>query len=188
MQPPLQTGCLRGHKLATECMPRGMFRNPHPEHARTPGVPGFQQPEAGDRRFAPARHPVCPTPMPPRCYHVSISSPAGFAVSFEAAAAALEAIDRMFFEPDGAFVWTGSAAGDAANGGDATAAAWQLDGVLYDRGGRVEYVEVKGNAPPDVLEALWTALGWPATPLTFQLMREGVVLDEPAFRAWLAGE
>ncbi|MFM8175729.1 MAG: hypothetical protein ACKN81_19495 [Pirellulaceae bacterium] len=40
----------------------------------------------------------------------------------------------MFFEPDGSWVWTGSEA----------TRRWQLDGQLYDRHGRVIYLELKG--------------------------------------------
>ncbi|MEX2185671.1 MAG: hypothetical protein WD875_02710 [Pirellulales bacterium] len=130
--------------------------------------------------------------MQPRSYHVSIASPAGFAVSFEQAAAALESLERMFFEPDGSFVWTENrtATVDHENGPstDEIETSWQIDGVLYDRGGRLAYVEIKGNAPADAINRLLPALGWPEARLTFQLMREGVVLDEVAFRQWLAGE
>ena len=61
-----------------------------------------------------------------------------FAVSFEEASAALERLPRMFVEPDGSFVWVA----------DETTRSWQLDGMLYDRDGRLLYVELKGDAPP----------------------------------------
>lgn len=123
--------------------------------------------------------------MPMRPYHVAITSPSGFAVSFEQAAASLERQQRLFIEPDGSFVCRGQTPSAERDGG-APEAEWQLDGVLYDRAGRLEYVEIKGNAPPDALDRLLAALGWPATPLAFGLVREGIVLDEAAFRRWLA--
>ncbi len=98
----------------------------------------------------------------------------------------LERLERMYFEPDGSFVWTGEF--DAAEANDVAAGTtWQVDGVLYDRGGRLAYVEIKGGAPLDVLKRLLAAFGWPDTRLTFQLVREGIVLEEEAFWAWLAG-
>jgi hypothetical protein len=127
--------------------------------------------------------------MQRRWYHVSISSTDGFAVSFEQAAAALERLERMFTEPDGSFVWNGvsPAAGGASAGAGPMATAWQLEGVLYDHGGRLVYIELKGDAPPEALDRLLAAFGWPQTTLAFHMMREGIALDEAAFRAWLAG-
>jgi hypothetical protein len=106
-----------------------------------------------------------------RPFHVIVTSPPGFAVSFEDVAGSLDRIDRLFIEPDGAFVWAGD--------------AWQIDGTLYDRDGRLQYVELKGMLPSGDLDRLLDALGWPATPVVFELVREGKMLDEAAFRAWL---
>lgn len=112
---------------------------------------------------------------------VTLSVPPGprmpFAVSFEEAAAALSGLERMFFEPDGSFVWV-SQAGEPA---------WQVDGVLYDDANRLQLVELKGCCPAAELERLLRACGWPATPVMFQLRREGVFLDETEFRR-LAGQ
>ncbi len=95
-----------------------------------------------------------------------------FPVTFEQAEAALAALPRLFIEPDGSFVWV---ADDAQR-------SWQIDGNLYDRDGRLVYVEVKGRCPADAFDQLLRALGWPAVPLVFQLIREAVYLDEAAFR------
>ncbi len=97
-----------------------------------------------------------------------------FDVSFEQAYAALEQLPRMFIEPDGSFVWTSAAAGTA----------WQLDGVLYDRNGRLLHVDLKGTCPVEALEAFLAALGWPAIGVLFELMHEGVLLDEQQFRKY----
>jgi hypothetical protein len=95
-----------------------------------------------------------------------------FAVSFEVAAAALAELPRMYVEPDGAFVWTPAD----------TTPACRMEGVMYDRAGRLLYVDVAGECPPASFDGFLAALGWPATPLVFQLVREAVFLDEPSFR------
>jgi hypothetical protein len=100
-----------------------------------------------------------------------------FALTFEAAGAALGKLERMYFEPDGSFVWV------SAN----PAEPWQVDGVLYDRHERLLYLELKGECPSHEFDRLLAACGWPATPLMFQLVREAVFLDELEFRRWAEG-
>lgn len=101
-----------------------------------------------------------------------------FGVTFEDVSDALSTWPRMFVEPDGAILWTG----DDAQG------RWQVDGNLYDRAGRLVYVDLAGNSPQGQFDELLAVLGWPATAVMFQLKREGVWLDEAAFRRWAAGE
>src|SRR4051794_7199501 len=98
---------------------------------------------------------------------------APLAVTFDAALAALEAIPRMFIEPDGSFVWTGT-------GQDGR--AWQVDGNLIDRGDALAYVDLKGSCPEQQFDVLLAALGWPQKRLVFQLPRQGVFLEELEFR------
>jgi hypothetical protein len=98
-------------------------------------------------------------------------SPSLFARTFEEVSDSLAALPRMFVEPDGSFVWVAS-----------SGPAWQLDGVLYDGAGRLWYVELKGRCPQEEFDRLLSALGWPQTAVVFQLVREAVELDEPAFR------
>ena len=95
-----------------------------------------------------------------------------FGLSFEEAAAALRELPRMYCEEDGSFVWV-SAHGKPA---------WQVDGNLYDRAGRLLFVDLKGSCPSDALNRLLTACGWPATAVVFQLVREAVFVDEAEFR------
>lgn len=95
-----------------------------------------------------------------------------FAVTFETASEALLALERMFLEPDGSFVWV-STAKDRP---------WQLDGVLYDRAERLLYVDLKGACTPGDFDRLLEALGWPETPVMFQLVHEAVFLDGAEFR------
>jgi hypothetical protein len=95
-----------------------------------------------------------------------------FEKSFEAASEALLVLERMFLEPDGSFVWVSTA----------KERPWQLDGVLYDRAERLLYVDLKGACTLDDFDRLLEALGWPETPVMFQLVREAVFLDEAEFR------
>jgi len=95
-------------------------------------------------------------------------------VTFEQARESLAQLSRLDIEPDGFFVLTGESRGNR----------WQLDGHLYDFNDRLHRVELHGQCPPHALDALLTCVGWPATPLAFELVMEGVALDEVAFRAW----
>lgn len=78
----------------------------------------------------------------------------------------------MYCEPDGSFVWV-SPAGEPP---------WQVDGVLYDRGGRLLFVDLKGNCPSTEFDRLLGACGWPAAPVLFQLVRQAVFVEETEFR------
>jgi hypothetical protein len=99
---------------------------------------------------------------------------ATFPVSFEEAGAALEKLPRLYFEPDGSFVWV--------SGHDEP--AWQVDGNLFDRAGRLLFVDLKGTCPSEQFDQLLAAFGWPGTAVMFQLLREAVFLDETAFRRY----
>jgi hypothetical protein len=104
--------------------------------------------------------------------HEALAHP--FNLSFEAAVERLNQLERMFSEPDGSFVWTSPHDGPP----------WQIDGNLFDRNGRLLFVDLKGSCPREEFDRLLTAFGWPETPLVFQLVREAVFLDEPEFRRW----
>ena len=106
------------------------------------------------------------------CIHGEAAA-APLAVTYEVAAAELGKLPRLFLEPDGSFVWTGNTA-DSMH--------WQVDGNLIDRGDVLAYVELRGSCPSEQFDVLLRALGWPETPLTFQLLKQGVLLDESAFR------
>jgi hypothetical protein len=99
-----------------------------------------------------------------------------FDCTFEEASARLEALERMFLEPDGSFVWTSSQADRS----------WQVDGNLYDRAQRLAFVDLSGACPSAEFNRLLAALGWPQTPLVFQLTHEAVVLAEDEFRRYAA--
>lgn len=73
--------------------------------------------------------------------HLKISpGDANPSVSFEELNRRLSEKPRLHFELDGSFVWRCEAADDATD-----SPAWQVDGMVYDRNGRVELVELKGN-------------------------------------------
>jgi hypothetical protein len=103
--------------------------------------------------------------------HEQIATP--FAVSFEEAYAAMEALPRMFIEPDGSFVWV-SSQGESPR--------WQLDGALYDRSGRLLYVDLKGECPPEAWDKLLGCVGAPPQAVMAQLVRQAVFLGEDDFR------
>lgn len=100
----------------------------------------------------------------------------GFVVTFETVGERLAGKERLYFEPDGSFVWVAAA----------EERAWQLDGLLADRADRLLYVELKGTCPPEALDELLAAIGRPAEGFMFQLVREAVFLDEGEFRRYAA--
>ena len=99
-----------------------------------------------------------------------------FSLTFEQVEAALAALPRLFIEPDGSFVWV---ADDAEQ-------SWQVDGQLYDRAGRLLYVDLQGRCPAEHFDQLLRTVGWPEVTLIFQLTREAVYLDEAGFRRYAA--
>jgi hypothetical protein len=107
--------------------------------------------------------------------HEALGEPLG--VSFEEARAALAELPRMYVEPDGSLVWVSSSRDQVR---------WQVDGVLYDRAGRLSFVDLSGSCPPAPFDDLLRCLGWPETPLMFQLTRQALFLDEAEFRRFAA--
>lgn len=95
-------------------------------------------------------------------------------VTFEQTIDALSQIERLDAEPDGFFVVAGDHDGQR----------WQVDGHLFDFDDRLHRVELHGDCPREIFDAILACIGWPQTPLAFELVREGVALDEPAFRQW----
>lgn len=85
----------------------------------------------------------------------------------------------MFIEPDGSFVWRGTAD---------TGQTWQLDGNLIDRGDVLDYVELSGTCPVERLDDVLAALDWPEASLAFVLPRMGLTLTEAEFRRQAATE
>ena len=96
------------------------------------------------------------------------------AVAFDDVVKALGRLPRLDVEPDGFFTWT-----SAAGPGD-----WKIEGQLVDAGTALMYVELRAQVPSDVLDDVVRALGWPESPLLFELVREGVFVEEAVFRQW----
>ena len=97
---------------------------------------------------------------------------APLAADFEATLARLAALERLYVEPDGAFVWTSPREG----------LSWQVDGNAVERESRVQLVDLRGSCPAPEFDRLLAALGWPGQPLMFLLLRSAVFLDEATFR------
>jgi hypothetical protein len=110
-------------------------------------------------------------------FHVNVFADpkeASFAVTWEETAAALEQLPRMIFEADGSFV----VSGDDENG-----RRWQVDGHLFDFAGRLHRYELHGHCPVAAFDELLRCVGWPDQSLTFDTVREGLMLNEQAFRS-----
>lgn len=97
-------------------------------------------------------------------------------VSFEAVAVALEGLPRMFFEPDGSFVWVS----------DDSQMTWQLDGQLQDQGASLDHVEIKGTCSHDSFRAFLRTLRLGDERLVFQLVAERRFVDEATAQRLIA--
>jgi hypothetical protein len=65
----------------------------------------------------------------------------------------LERWPNLYFEWDGSFVWVSSQRDATGN------PRWQIDGMLYDLAGSLQYVELKGFCPIDEWNRFRTVLG-----------------------------
>jgi hypothetical protein len=95
-------------------------------------------------------------------------------VSFDQALAALGRLPRLDAEPDGYFLFSGGR----------SAELWHVNGHLFDDGDALHRVELRGDCPAEAFDALLGCFGWPQATLAFELVREGVALDEADFRAY----
>jgi hypothetical protein len=70
-----------------------------------------------------------------RPFHVHLYGAGGGPMTsrFDDVATSLAAVERLYFEPDGSFVWAGP--------------EWQIDGMIYDRDGVLQYADLKGHCP-----------------------------------------
>ncbi len=104
-------------------------------------------------------------------FHVNVfGSP--FPCTWEDAAAALERLPRMIFEPDGSWIWSGGIGNQR----------WQIDGHLFDFDGRLHRVELRGSCPQEQWDQLLACFGELQAQWKFELVQEGVQLDELDFR------
>ena len=96
-------------------------------------------------------------------------------VSFEDAFEQLASLPRMFIEPDGSFVWVS----------DTTDVKWQLDGMMFDRGGRLQYVEMRGTCTPEAFDRFADIFRIGETQFAIQLMQQAIFLSEDEFRRYV---
>lgn len=76
-----------------------------------------------------------------------------FSVTLEQFAESVSTWPGMFFEMDGSFVWSIAL--------EPSAGKAQIDGMVYDRDDRIEYLDLKGNARPEDWLALFSVLVGP---------------------------
>lgn len=110
-------------------------------------------------------------------YHFHINLFANpFQCTWEQAAAGLETLPRMIFEPDGSWIWSGGVGHER----------WQIDGHLFDFAGVLHRVELHGACPDEEFDRLLTCFGWPEVELAFEMVRAGTRLTETEFRQQMA--
>lgn len=100
-----------------------------------------------------------------------------FDVSFDAILAGLARLARTDAEPDGFFVRTGCESGRF----------WRLNGQLHELGERLWRADLRGDCTFAAIDEILGLLGWPHTPVVFQLVQKGVTLGEADFRRWATG-
>lgn len=118
-------------------------------------------------------------------FHVNVfaaSASVPFAVTWEDAAAMLERLPRMIFEPDGSFVVSGNVERAGSSSTPDQKLRWQVDGHLFDFGGQLFRMELRGACPPAAFDDLLRCVGWPDQSLAFEMIREGARVDEQEFR------
>jgi hypothetical protein len=123
-------------------------------------------------------------------FHVNLfgnPKEASFVCTWEDAATLLEQLPRMIFEPDGSFVVSGGVeraeASRVVPDPGLPSALWHVNGHLFDFAGRLHRLELHGRCPPESFDALLRCIGWPNQPLLFEMVREGVTVDEETFRS-----
>jgi len=123
-------------------------------------------------------------------FHVNLFADpkdASFACTWEDVATALEALPGMIFELDGSFVISGNIERAERAGASPppseTSTRWHVDGHLFDFAGRLHRLELHGECPPAAFDELLRSVGWPLQSLVFELVREGITLDEQSLRA-----
>lgn len=112
--------------------------------------------------------------------------------SFEQVVDRLACLPRMFVEPDGSFVWRGSSDSNAASQTltptGCHLASWQLDGMLYDRAGRVLRVELQGTCPRSAWLQLLERLQPPQELVAYLVEYGCFVLASDLLTIWDEGE
>ncbi len=108
--------------------------------------------------------------LPMYHFHVNLF---GFICTWDAAAAKLETLPRMIFEPDGSWVWSGETDDEQ----------WHVNGHLFDFSGTLHRVELRGWCPADQFDRLLTCFGWPQVAISYEMVLAGTQLTENEFRS-----
>ncbi len=93
-------------------------------------------------------------------------------VTFEAAYDELEALPRMYIEPDGSFVWVSIETAEQS---------WQVDGNLYDRDGSLVAIDLKGTCDREHLTELFNVFRAESRSLMIELVAAAVFVHEADF-------
>ena len=95
--------------------------------------------------------------------------------SFESVAERISEIERMYFEPDGSFLWAG----------EVEKRHWRLEGFLYDDGHRLQRCELRGRCPRENWQLLLDCLSGQHDRLVAFDNRRNVYLPlEAVARMW----
>jgi hypothetical protein len=107
-------------------------------------------------------------------FHVLLFAKSGaFSVTFDEAQQRLMQLPRMDTEPDGYFL---------VAGGEREGQRWVVNGQLFESGDRLHRVELHGRCPEATFDELLQCFGWPDVEIAFEMVREGLTLDESEFR------
>ena len=98
------------------------------------------------------------------------ASEAMLAITFDLLAERLQKFERLHFEMDGSFVWTGAAPNDEPNDEPSDEPSdesrhWLLDGMLYDQRQQIQRIELKGRCPHLEWRKLLAATDYPLQSL-----------------------
>jgi hypothetical protein len=95
---------------------------------------------------------------------------ASLPTSFEDAAQRLEQLEKLYFEPDGSFVWS-------------FPKGEQVFGMLYDSAGKLQYVELQGKTSLQTFRDIVDAIACGDRNLTTVTLPSGQVQDLQSFEA-----
>ncbi len=109
-------------------------------------------------------------------FHLRLTGAANpLSLSFEELSARLATWPKLQMELDGSFVWRGPDR-------ETPDRSWQVDGMIYDRAGVIEYVELKGSCPAAAWQRLCAACeGASGEGLRVQNMKTGEWLKSEEF-------
>ena len=109
-----------------------------------------------------------------------VPEPGYFACSFEQWMETLHSWPNTYSEGDGSWSWVADELDDRRQ------PTWRLEGMVYDRGGRVFYVEAQGSCTPAAWWQFIAALPVPPDKrLAICLAKFGVWVEQDDFGEWI---